>query len=188
MQSPFRCLFAAPPPASILKTLRKAGQSSRSFSTSPQHSQRVARHRRALYTWLHAQGENFRNPLPGSTNYISSYNNSGQLLRLMKDGDPSGASKAGGDRALPPAQGRDLQPFPQNRLFMSQPVLSEELRHEIWKRIMVSGKSVREVSAELGVEMHRVGAVVRLVEVEKEWQRIVSLDHLCISYHSPLLE
>jgi transposase-like protein len=75
---------------------------------------------------------------------------------------------------LPPETTRDLTPFPLNRAFISQAVLSDELREEIWKRIMKDGKSVREVSAELQVEMSRVGAVVRLKEVEKEWQRIVS--------------
>jgi len=75
---------------------------------------------------------------------------------------------------LPEETQRDRVPFPLNRNFYSQPVLSEELREEIWSRIMKDGKSVREVSAELKVEMSRVGAVVRLKEVEKEWKRIVS--------------
>lgn len=72
----------------------------------------------------------------------------------------------------------DLVPFPLNKSFRSQAVLSEELREEVWSRIMTEGKSVRQVSAELGVEMARVGAVVRLLEIEKEWKRIVSLQFL----------
>jgi len=36
---------------------------------------------------------------------------------------------------------------------------------------MKDGQSVKTVSAELGVEMSRVGAIVRLKEVEKEWIR-----------------
>lgn len=40
---------------------------------------------------------------------------------------------------------------------------------------MLDGWSVRQTSAKLGVEMGRVGAVVRLKEIEKEWKRIVSL-------------
>jgi hypothetical protein len=39
---------------------------------------------------------------------------------------------------------------------------------------MIEGKSVRDVSAQFSVEMSRVGAVVRLMEIEKEWKRIVS--------------
>ena len=61
----------------------------------------------------------------------------------------------------------DLKPFPLNAHFTSQSVLSEELRQEIWRRVQIEGKSVREVSIELGVEMRRVGAVVRLLEVER---------------------
>merc|ERR1711964_541538 len=67
---------------------------------------------------------------------------------------------------------RDLKPFPLNGAFISQPVLGGMVKEEIWFRIMIEGKSVREVSTELGVEMARVGAVVRLKEIEKEWERI----------------
>jgi Eukaryotic mitochondrial regulator protein len=65
-------------------------------------------------------------------------------------------------------------PFPGNQSFVSQPILSEEVRDDIWKRIMQDGQSVRDVSVTLGVDMRRVAAVVRLKEVEKEWLRIVS--------------
>lgn len=64
-------------------------------------------------------------------------------------------------------------PFPLNRNFSSQSVLSEELREEIWARVVLGRKSVKVVSAELGVDMNRVGAVVRLKTVEKEWMRKV---------------
>lgn len=74
---------------------------------------------------------------------------------------------------------RLTRPFPLNRTFFSQPVLSEALRQEIWRRVKVEGKSVRIVSVEMGVEMRRVGAVVRLVEVEKRMRKEVSLR--CIS-------
>lgn len=67
-----------------------------------------------------------------------------------------------------------MAPFPGNPVFVSQPILSEEMREEIWRRIMQDGQTVRDVSASLGVEMRRVGAVVRLKEIEKEWLRIVS--------------
>jgi hypothetical protein len=69
----------------------------------------------------------------------------------------------------------DLRPFPLNQHFVSESVLSEPLRQEIWKRVKVDGKSVRTVSVELGVEMRRVGAVVRLVEVERRMRADVSL-------------
>ncbi len=84
------------------------------------------------------------------------------------------------DRRLPKESGRDLRPFPMNQYYRSEPVLSDRLRWDVWARIMKEGQSVREVSAELGVEMSRVGAVVRLCEVEQEWKRIVSI-HLCFN-------
>jgi hypothetical protein len=86
-------------------------------------------------------------------------------------------------KKIPKETTRDLRPFPQNTQFQSQPVLSEELRERVWESIMLEGKSVRDVSSQLGVEMSRVGAVVRLVEIEKEWKRIVS--HF-LSFHSQL--
>lgn len=79
------------------------------------------------------------------------------------------------EKNIPPETQRDRVPFPHNKMFISQAVLSEELREEIWSQIMKEGQSVREVSAKLRVEMSRVGAVVRLKEIEKEWKRIVSL-------------
>lgn len=136
------------------------------------------------------------NPLNGSTNYLGAYNAQGQLKRVVeaateaerkKKKKEGKANEPAKDNTLeesgegkefkgeiPSETTRDLQPFPLNRNFVSQPVLSDELREEIWKRIMKDGKSVREVSAELAVEMSRVGAVVRLKEIEKEWEQTVS--------------
>ncbi|CAD6443950.1 5e3cbcd5-3bf8-4696-8549-0be4f18fe5fd-CDS [Sclerotinia trifoliorum] len=157
---------------------------SRSFSlTPPQNARRATRARRSLFRWLGTQGENFRNPLANSTNYMNAYNNDGKLKRVIeaaansrKDGGPTPESEnepdANGNKELPPQTSRDMIPFPGNRKFISQPVLGEELRELIWRRIMQDARSVREVSAELGVEMSRVGAVVRLKEIEKEWERL----------------
>ncbi|KAK4690758.1 hypothetical protein P7C71_g6105, partial [Lecanoromycetidae sp. Uapishka_2] len=72
---------------------------------------------------------------------------------------------------LPKETTEDLMPYPMNRQFTSQSVLSEDLKDAIWKRVMEDGKSVRDVSAGLGVEMRRVAAVVRLKAVEKEWEK-----------------
>lgn len=78
------------------------------------------------------------------------------------------------EEELPPETSSDRVPFPLNKSFISQPVLSERFRKEIWKAVIIDGKSVRQVSAAYNVEMSRVGAVVRLMEVQKEWERIVS--------------
>lgn len=118
---------------------------------------------------------------------MGAYNADGKLKRVVesaadarKDGVPKPDSQnepdANGNKELPPQTARDMIPFPGNRKFISQSVLSEELRELIWTKIMQDAKSVREVSAELGVEMSRVGAVVRLKEIEKEWERAVCQD------------
>ena len=101
------------------------------------------------------------------------------------EGGSDRGSKQDTSAPLPPETARDWAPFPLNRAFISQPVLSDELCEEIWLRVMKDEKTVREVSAELGVEMRRVGAVVRLKEVEKEWERLVSLSSVH-NFHSSI--
>jgi hypothetical protein len=101
------------------------------------------------------------------------------------EGGSDRGSKQDTSAPLPPETARDWAPFPLNRAFISQPVLSDELREEIWLRVMKDEKTVREVSAEFGVEMRRVGAVVRLKEVEKEWERLVSLSSVH-NFHSSI--
>jgi len=140
---------------------------------------------------LQTVGQNFANPLESSTNYLSAYNTLGQLKRVVAaakeneraKGQPGSSTSADGSKGssseggkasteIPPESTKDLKPFPLNGAFISQPVLGGMVKEEIWFRIMIEGKSVRQVSAELGVEMARVGAVVRLKEIEKEWERI----------------
>ncbi|RDW66803.1 hypothetical protein BP5796_09552 [Coleophoma crateriformis] len=175
----------------------------RAFSSSTRsNAGRTTRQRRLMFQWLDSQGAAFRDPLPGSTNYLTAYDNHGVLKRVKMargsdtsskpadeqiDGDElstlgaksndseeadeaSNNTKTGGDENRLPPEGRgDRRPFPHNKSFYSEPVLSEEFREEIWRRIMKDGMSVREVSATTGVEMRRVGAVVRLKEMEKAW-------------------
>ncbi|KAJ8106027.1 hypothetical protein OPT61_g9815 [Boeremia exigua] len=73
------------------------------------------------------------------------------------------------DSTLPPETAEDLRPFPQNPYFRSQPVLSEELREAIYQRVKRDGATVSLASVEFGVSNERVGAVVRLKQMEKEW-------------------
>ncbi|KAL8733195.1 MAG: hypothetical protein Q9166_002212 [cf. Caloplaca sp. 2 TL-2023] len=145
-----------------------------------------------MFRWLNGPGAAFRDPLPGSTNYLNAYDPQGNLIRARADPTTSRRTdepkKTGEDGEVDEGPGRnqleqnfasgkpipkemadDLMPFPLNRQFRSQPVLSEELRDEIYRRINEEMKSVRTVSAELGVEMQRVGAVFRLKTIEKEW-------------------
>ena len=60
------------------------------------------------------------------------------------------------------------QPFPLNPFFRSQPVLDEAAREMIWRRVVQNKDPLKAVSAELGVDVRRVGAVVRLKELEKQ--------------------
>lgn len=177
----------------------------RQFSSTVSLQRRVkvkaqpTRQRRLMYYWLATTGSVFKSPLPGSTNYLSAYDSQGQLKRLPHAGaEKQGSKKNDSEEAegnelenkqedgqankIPPESLQDLRPFPLNRDFRSQPVLGEELREVIWSKVMKDGQSVATVSAELGVDMHRVGAVVRLKEVEKEWIRKVSLPF----FRSPL--
>ncbi|KFY40617.1 hypothetical protein V494_03417 [Pseudogymnoascus sp. VKM F-4513 (FW-928)] len=139
----------------------RVAQPVRNFSASTTNQGRT-RLRRMMYSWLNGPGEKFREPLEGSSNYMGAYRKNGILKRAAMS--PPGAP------LLPPF-GDDLKPFVKNDNFVSQPVTSEALREEVWEKIMKNGLSVKEVSIELGVEMSRVGAIVRLKEVEKAWQR-----------------
>lgn len=66
------------------------------------------------------------------------------------------------------------QPFPVNPLFRSQPVLDERTRELIWERVTQRGEALKVVSADMGVDVRRIAAVVRLKQVEKQWVEDVS--------------
>ena len=160
-----------------------------------------------MFRWLNGPGKVFRQPLPGSTNYLNAYDRSGNLLRLDKakvaqrgksenaekntdegedtsiDLETSSVKSKSAQRPSPQARMKgaplpketreDLMPFPMNREFRSQSVLSEQHKDAIYRKVIEQGKSVRDVSAMLGVEMRRVAAVVRLKAVEIEWEEQV---------------
>lgn len=136
--------------------------------------------RRRMYAWLNGPGRAFVNPLPGSTNYLSAYDSKGRLRRSRIDKGRSqdgGADEGGeGDRGgLPPARDHEQRPYPLNENFTSQAVLSEALKDAIYNKVVVDGQSVSAASAHFNVDMRRVAAVVRLKEVEKNWQKKVSV-------------
>ncbi|KAF1840201.1 uncharacterized protein K460DRAFT_371412 [Cucurbitaria berberidis CBS 394.84] len=89
------------------------------------------------------------------------------------------------DGKLPPETAEDLRPFPLNKYFRSQPVLSEELREAIYQRVKKDGATVSLASVEFGVSNERVGAVVRLKQMEKEW--IAQGQTLAIPYSKAVL-
>lgn len=99
-----------------------------------------------------------------------------------REAKEAAAEAADAKEKLPAETGEDLKPFPLNRNFRSQSVLSEELREQLWKEVVENKQSVSTVSAVYGVDMRRVGAVVRLKTIEKEWiakvSRLISFSRL----------
>ena len=79
-----------------------------------------------------------------------------------------------------------LRPFPLNPQFHSQPVLSEELREVIYLKVVRDKMSVRTVSTLMKVSMERVGAVVRMKQMERDWLKEVS-SSVTTHAHSPLI-
>src|SRR5271163_2479305 len=105
--------------------------------------------RREMFAWLNGPGENFRTPLPNSTNYLSAYDRRGKLLRAKQGSvklgnaprnpdNPSDAAleaAAEGETRIAKESTEDLRPFPLNQQFVSQSILSEPLRQEGWRRV-----------------------------------------------------
>lgn len=159
--------------ASSIRTGSAPTAAARSFSTTTPNEARTLQ-RRVMFKWLNGPGEKLRGALPGSnSNYLGAWNRDGELKR---------AKNAAEDGHIPSARESDLRPFTLNRNFVSQPITSEELREAVWRGIMIEGLSVKEVSALYRVEMSRVGAIVRLKEIEKEWLKQVSFHILSYVY------
>ncbi|KAF2124229.1 hypothetical protein P153DRAFT_371095 [Dothidotthia symphoricarpi CBS 119687] len=100
-----------------------------------------------------------------------------------KDAKPG---KEEDDGKLGPETAEDLRPFPLNQYFRSQPVLSEDLREAIYNRVKKDGVTVSLASVEFGVSNERVGAVVRLKQMEKEW--VAQGKTLAVPYSKAVME
>lgn len=155
----------------------------------------MTRRRRGMFEWIFTRGKNFEDPVEQDTNYLTDYD--GRTGQRKEDDEvfsgKEGAKGSEADEKTADALAKDRsqsqrprRPFPQNLHFISQSILSEQLREEIWRRVRVDGKSIRNVSVELGVEMRRVGAVVRLMEIQNQWRAEVS-SHSLLSRILPLL-
>nr|POF07194.1 37s ribosomal protein s35, mitochondrial [Quercus suber] len=70
---------------------------------------------------------------------------------------------------VPPERLQDLRPYPLNKDFASQPVLSEELREQIFEQVTANKHDLETVASTFGVDIRRVAAVVRLKTIEKQW-------------------
>lgn len=162
---------------SCLKCHHDLFSSARLFSTTAIRSAgRLTRQRRGLFRWLNGPGAVFREPRSDGVNYLTVYDSGG---RLRPDGGAVGVSddELSDEELDSESTSTDdteaYQPFPMNPQFHSQPVLSEELKEAIWYMVTERGMSVRKLSATYGIDMRRVGAVLRLKEIEKRWEQEV---------------
>ncbi|KAJ6164579.1 hypothetical protein N7470_003251 [Penicillium chermesinum] len=129
--------YLAPSSASIQPSSCPSQILSRQFSATSAPQTKL---RREMFAWLNTEGAALKDHVPGETNYLPNPRNFNET---------------------------NLKPFPHNDNFISESILSEELRNEIYTRVVKKKRSVRAVSVELGVEMKRIAAVVRLVELEQ---------------------
>lgn len=111
--------------------------------------------RKLFVQWVRGAGSQYEVHTPGETNYV---------IPMARGDDKNTAMKAAAH-----AKRTSNFPFPLNKQFKSHPVLNEDAREMIWSKVMVEGMPIKAVSAELGVDITRVAAVVRLKEVEKDW-------------------
>lgn len=81
-------------------------------------------------------------------------------------------------------RGENKHPFPNNQNFFSESILSEELRNEIYAQVVDQKKSVRAVSVQLGIDMKRIAAVVRLVELERRQRAQVRIFFFLLAFCS----
>lgn len=116
-----------------------------------------------MFEWLNNDGRELKSHIPGVPNYLTNMKERRQNRLAQEAGDPEADT------------GVDLRPkpFPLNPAFISESILSEELRQEIYDRLAVKKHNIREVSVDLGVDMRRIAAVVRLVELENRWKKQV---------------
>ncbi len=106
------------------------------------------------------------------------------------------ASRRGRDLEQPSFRGPQYiggsadQPFPQNPLFRSEPVLDEESREAIWQRAMEKGHALKEIAYDVGADVRRIAAIVRLKQVEKNMVEDVSCSfalRFCSTFSTGLL-
>lgn len=71
-------------------------------------------------------------------------------------------------------QGVQDQPFPNNPLYRSEKVVSEGTKRLIYERATEGGQALKAIAAEMGLDVRRVAAIVRLKEAQKQWTEDVS--------------
>lgn len=89
--------------------------------------------------------------------------------KQLKELEKAAKGNSTGEARLPPESTEDLRPFPLNRYFVSERVLSEELREMLYVHVKEKGRTIRQVSADFKVSLERVAAVVRMKQMERDW-------------------
>lgn len=128
-------------------------QQTASFSSTPTCDY-FSKTRRNFREWLKTDGAHFKAPPEEGPRYLSPY------LSKRRDYKEGRYEKQ--------------RPFPTNPGFRIAKVLNERARQTIWTKIMQEGETIKAVSAEYGIDVRRVAAVIRLQEVEKDWVKQVS--------------
>ncbi|KAL3471370.1 eukaryotic mitochondrial regulator protein-domain-containing protein [Aspergillus californicus] len=123
----------------------------RSFSSTPTVQTKTKR-RRQMFEWLETEGSQLKEHIPGKTNYII---NARERVKEEEDSDTL----------------RSLRIFPMNSNYESAAILGEDLRYKIHDEVMNKKRSLKKVSVDFGVDMRRVAAVCRLVELEERWKK-----------------
>lgn len=73
-------------------------------------------------------------------------------------------------------------PFPNNPLFRSEKVVNDPTRRLIYQRATQEGQALKAIAAEMGLDVRRVAAIVRLKEAQKQWTNSVSFYNFCLCF------
>ncbi len=75
-------------------------------------------------------------------------------------------------------------PFPNNPLFRSEKVVNDPTRRLIYQRATQEGQALKAIAAEMGLDVRRVAAIVRLKEAQKQWTNSVSFTVFAFAFYT----
>lgn len=88
-------------------------------------------------------------------------------------------------RRMGPEYVETSNPFINNPSFKVARVLNERARELVWQKVIRDGETIKGVAAEYGIDIRRVAAVIRLKEVEKDWEKKVCVQAVCLALSFP---
>jgi hypothetical protein len=151
---------------------------------------------RQALEWLESSGEQYRRPTPGRPNYLRPEDGGGHQLDAQSDAaaarEDSGRSSMLGDmeaqvgdevaqsvtrrmqQAVKPSKlPPNPRPYGLNLYYRSERVLSEELKEAIYLQWAEHSASLKDISQRYFVCVERVGAVIRMKQIERNWLKEV---------------